>query len=107
MTDETALFYLNSFNKYRRIDLSERYPSAPPEAIDLLDKMLKFSPFSRCSIEEAINHDLFKDIKMKDQIDITPITLQFETQILTRQRLRKYFIDEIMYHQNKMTGASS
>ena len=37
----------------------EKIPDASPQAIDLLQKMLKFSPDKRITIREAINHPYF------------------------------------------------
>ena len=40
VTDQKALDYLDTFGEKPRVDLSERYPGAPPEAIDFLDRIL-------------------------------------------------------------------
>ena len=36
--------------------LSSLYPTAPPDALDLLSKLLQFNPEKRATIEQAISH---------------------------------------------------
>lgn len=40
VTDQKALDYLDTFGHMDRCNLSQRYPGAPVEAIDFLDKIL-------------------------------------------------------------------
>jgi len=42
--------YLNSFPKNEKADLSLKYPGAPPEAIDFLNKILVLNPYFRMSL---------------------------------------------------------
>jgi mitogen-activated protein kinase 1/3 len=41
------------------IKWDEKIPNANPQAIDLMLKMLRFSPDKRITIEDAINHPFF------------------------------------------------
>lgn len=52
------------------------FPNASPEALDLLEKMLKFDPNERLSASEALRHPYFKeyhDYVDEDFPDITKI----------------------------------
>ena len=42
------------------------YPSADPEAIDLLKHMLQFHPQERCTAEEALDHAFLKSVRRHD-----------------------------------------
>ena len=63
VTDQKAIDYLNSFKEMKRIDFMEKYPAASEVAIDFLEKILVFNPFFRLSLEDAINHPMFDDIR--------------------------------------------
>ena len=50
VTDQKALEYLDSFPWNPRVDLTNKYPGAPTEAIDFLYKILVFNPYFRLSL---------------------------------------------------------
>lgn len=43
-----------------------------PQALDLIDKMLEFSPLKRISAKEALNHPYFKDVYLIED-DVSPL----------------------------------
>lgn len=43
------------------------YPAVEPKGLELLRKMLKFSPNERISAEEALKDTYFDDIRLEDQ----------------------------------------
>jgi mitogen-activated protein kinase 1/3 len=47
----------------QKMDLQLKYPGAPPEAIDLLHKILVFNPYFRISLKDAINHPVFDKVR--------------------------------------------
>jgi len=53
---ERALRYIRSLPKTQKIPFSELYPNANPLALDLLEKLLKFDPAERITVEEALAH---------------------------------------------------
>ena len=64
MTDEKAIVYLKSFPKLKPVmSLKEVYPAASDNCIDLLTKMLVFNPAKRITIDEAINHVYFDEVR--------------------------------------------
>ena len=60
INNEHTLNYVRKLPKPKSpIKWEEKIPNANPHAIDLLLKMLRFSPDKRISIEDAINHPFF------------------------------------------------
>jgi len=53
---ERALRYIRSLPKTQKIPFSELYPNANPLALDMLEKLLKFDPAERITVEEALAH---------------------------------------------------
>ena len=51
---EKAVGYIKSFKKREKLDLEEKYPGTDPRGLELLSKMLEFSPIKRISAEEAL-----------------------------------------------------
>lgn len=60
--NEHTLNYVRKVPKPKQpIKWEEKLPHANPNAIDLMLKMLRFSPDKRISIEDAINHPFFSN----------------------------------------------
>ena len=66
VTDEKAIDYLKSFSPRKHSDMQQKYPSAPPEAIDFLNKILVFNPYYRMSLEDALAHKLFDNVRIDE-----------------------------------------
>lgn len=61
INSEHTLNYIKKLPKTKgSINWNEKIPNANPMAIDLLKKMLSFSPENRITIEEAIKHPYFE-----------------------------------------------
>ena len=102
VTDAKALEYLKAFALRKRIDFSERYKAAKPEAIDFLNKLLVFNPFFRLTIEECLNHPYLAPVKDLSQeiVATQPVKLHFESEGLQDEdRLKELFWGEIMYYK--------
>jgi serine/threonine protein kinase len=50
--------------------LSNKYPSATLEALDFLQKILVFNPFFRLTIDDALSHPLFDNVRNKESEQI-------------------------------------
>ena len=40
-----------------------KYPGAPAEAIDFLNKILVFNPYFRMNLNDALNHSIFEKVR--------------------------------------------
>ncbi|KAJ9543948.1 hypothetical protein OSB04_023655 [Centaurea solstitialis] len=58
-TDTTWSLFNYRFPEFPSVDLSSLLPSASPEAIDLISKLLSWSPYSRPTAKEALKHPFF------------------------------------------------
>lgn len=56
ISNEFALKYVESLPHKEKVALQELFPGHPPEALDLLDKLLNLNPVERIEIEEALRH---------------------------------------------------
>ena len=55
------------FTTRPKVDFNTLYPGAGEEAIDFLNKILVFNPYFRMSIDEALNHPFFKNVKKAEK----------------------------------------
>lgn len=80
--------YITKLRIVPKVPFSKLYPKANPQALDLLEKMLKFNPNDRISVDEALAHPYFSgfrdarheticdkpfDFKFEDDLDATKI----------------------------------
>lgn len=105
VTDEKAIEYLKSFSPKKKVDFKDIFPAATSDCIDFLNRSLVFNPKKRITVEEALNHPMFKSLRDK-KLEITAdfhINLPFEKEgDLDVPRLRQLFLEEIqLYHPKK------
>ena len=62
------------------VDLMKKYPGAPVEAIDFLQKILVFNPYFRMSLIDALEHPMFENVRRPQAENFVgnPIELEFE-----------------------------
>lgn len=85
--------------------LSELYPTAPPEALDLLKKLLQFNPKKRITAAEAIKHPYFSQFHDESQEPIceTPIRIMIDdNDRRTAAEYREMLYAEIMRRKREM-----
>ena len=56
ISNEHALKYVQSLPYKEKVDLKEIFPEQPPEALDLLDKLLNLNAEERIEIKDALRH---------------------------------------------------
>jgi serine/threonine protein kinase len=56
VTSEKALKFMRGLPIKPKAELGEMFPKANKDAVDLLEKMLKFDPYKRIAVEDALAH---------------------------------------------------
>eukprot|EP00416_Gambierdiscus_australes_P040070 CAMPEP_0171109502 /NCGR_PEP_ID=MMETSP0766_2-20121228/70815_1 /TAXON_ID=439317 /ORGANISM="Gambierdiscus australes, Strain CAWD 149" /LENGTH=409 /DNA_ID=CAMNT_0011571247 /DNA_START=52 /DNA_END=1281 /DNA_ORIENTATION=- len=90
--------YLRRFEKRQGSGLRSKFDHVQPEAVDILEKMLRFAAGKRLRVTEAFAHDLLKDYRepTKETPAESMVILDFEAEKeLGEARLRHYFSKEI------------
>lgn len=99
---DDAKKYMRCFAARPGSGLRSKFQLPDDDSIDILEKMLGFSPGARIRVDLALEHPLFGDVREKDKETVAPdfIMLPFELEPdLDEGLLRKYFCKEIRtYH---------
>lgn len=102
--DLEAREYVKSLPHKPKPDWASRYPNAGPDAADLLDKLLKFDPMERCSVEDALNHPYLAAIRAEDS-DVfqpaAPFRFDFENMELSPTECKQLVVEEIEHYQRQ------
>eukprot|EP00449_Zooxanthella_nutricula_P017534 CAMPEP_0198547780 /NCGR_PEP_ID=MMETSP1462-20131121/68167_1 /TAXON_ID=1333877 /ORGANISM="Brandtodinium nutriculum, Strain RCC3387" /LENGTH=417 /DNA_ID=CAMNT_0044278279 /DNA_START=27 /DNA_END=1277 /DNA_ORIENTATION=- len=101
---EDSKKYLRHFDTRPGSGLAPRFPHVDRAALDILDKMLKFSPKARLQVSAALEHPLFAEMRDPSRETTAPdmVVLEFEKEAdLPEAVLRENFFKEIKkYHQD-------
>ncbi|CAM9231751.1 unnamed protein product [Chrysoparadoxa australica] len=77
------------------------FPDADEEAVDLLQRMLVFSPDKRISVEEALDHPFMESLHCEDDDEketVLPFSFEFEKQELDKPRLQRLIWNEMLHY---------
>ena len=79
------------------------YPGADDGAIELLNLMLKFSPRERVSVEEALNHSFFMDIRNHalEKVAEKPMSCDVENLGESAENLRSNVLLELSLYRSR------
>ena len=103
ITNSMALDYLKSFDKKKPKNLNDRFIGSSKESIDLLSKMIKFNPKIRISVDQALDHSYFSQIRSKELEIVTSYSPNYDfekDEDLDITKIRNLFLDEINYYKN-------
>jgi len=99
---DDAKRYIQCFSKREGEGIRSRFPHVEADSADILSKMLRFSPWERLRVAQALGHQLLSDIRVpqKETVANAVLNLDFEKEPdLDESLLRKYFYKEIRkYH---------
>ena len=92
---------MESLPEKPKVDLIQLFPNQPPEAIDLLDKMLDMNPKTRIKVQQALEHSFLENLHEPEdepQFEGT-IDFSFETDPnLDLIKVQRLIIREIAYY---------
>lgn len=98
----------------RKIPLNRVFPLASPDAIDMLEELLVFSPENRATAQEMLHHSYLHGVgNSSASASVRPpsdINFEFETQDYSRHQLRDLIVEEITafhHHQAPARRRSS
>lgn len=101
--DEKFRALLKALPKKKGRSLESIFPKANPLALDLLRKLMTFSPAKRITAAEALKHEYLKDLHLEeDEPTRDPVPegeFEFEKHHLTLEQLKDLIYEEILlYH---------
>jgi len=107
---EAAKNHIRACARREHRGVRARFPHAPSESLDLLEKMLRFSPRQRIIVDVALQHPLFTDIRdaSLETVAPSPVSLDFDSEPdLGESALRKGFGEEIAKFHTATTTEQS
>lgn len=106
VTSNRARKFLQMLPETNGIPLQQMFPKAPPDALDLLSKLLRFSPEKRLTAEEALQHAYVADFhdeeyeRTTESIDLSKIEPRSSNGgELTTEDLKKQILAEVYKFQ--------
>jgi len=102
-TDDKFKLMLKSLPKKKGRNLETLFPKANPLALDLMKKLMAFSPAKRISAEQALKHEYLKELHLEEDEPTTTLVpereFEFEKHHLSMEQLRDLIYEEILlYH---------
>jgi len=106
ISNDKALEYIKSLKKQPKIPFSKIFPTANPQAIDLMEKMLVFNPHKRISVDEALKHPYLKGLhNPKAEVSSPkPFDFEFEKVEMTKDVLKEFMWEEILQFRPELKG---
>jgi serine/threonine protein kinase len=97
---------LGKLTNIERKELKDFIPNASEEAIDLLNKLLKFNPSQRITAKEMIKHpfftQLYKDSDIQYCYEYLAYDFDFENKEHTENELKDLILSEVMLYYDML-----
>ncbi|KAF8051396.1 hypothetical protein N665_1735s0015 [Sinapis alba] len=96
--NDYAKQYLRHLPRFDRQSLYLKFPNVPYSAIDLIEKMLKFDPRQRISVEDALAHPFLETLHdiTDEPICRTPLEVDLEEHSLTVEQIKELIYQEAL-----------
>ena len=94
--DEKVKNFVNKLARRTKQIFSVMFPTANPVALDLLGKMLTFSPTKRYNVEQCLSHPYFEGLHDPEQEPTSESTFNFsfDSPDLTKEQLRQLIYEQ-------------
>jgi len=103
ITDKNGILYLKSIKPKPKKNLKQKFPGSCDDALDVLDKMLQFNPRKRITVNQALEHPFFSEVRCLSKEVEAEFSLEFDFEkdsFLTLQKLRGLFIEVIQSYKS-------
>ena len=91
-----------------RVPWEELIPTAPPDAIDLISKIMTYDPNERLNALEVLKHPFFKDLYDPEEDDtivygdpVAYYDFEFESYSLEKDIIKELILDEVIMYNSK------
>lgn len=91
--------YLRRLPRPTNYPLSSRFPTASPQALELLEKFLKFNPEARISCAEALRHPYFAGMPLAESRPITRFNFDFDAKCETLKDIKSQILTELALYR--------
>ena len=96
-TDE-AREALSRLPKQDPSDLTERFPTADAESLDLLRGLLRFLPDDRLTVDQALAHSFLTSVRRPEDEVVAPSKIEFPE--VTKHNIRDLIVGEIAQYND-------
>jgi len=103
ITNVKARQYVESLKKRETVSWNTRYPETDPRCLDLLSKLLAFSPSQRLGIEQALAHpylDNYYD-PQDEPVAEKPFSFEVEIDDLPTSTLKEWIFKEVVNFKSR------
>jgi serine/threonine protein kinase len=104
LSDFKDLDQLKKIGKNANQRFETKFANSPPEAVDLLKKMLTFDPKKRITVEQALEHPYLSALHCpEDEPTTEPVSafdFEFEIYDLKREDYKDLLFEEVMLYQS-------
>ncbi|KAL3895593.1 MAG: hypothetical protein SGCHY_004605 [Lobulomycetales sp.] len=102
IASERAENYIRNLPHLPAVPLAKIFTHATPAAIDLLEKLLKFDPEQRITVEEALSHPYLQAYHESDDEPVAPEMFDFSFEhVCETNELRPLIVQEVLSFQLK------
>ncbi|KAM3138914.1 hypothetical protein pb186bvf_008927 [Paramecium bursaria] len=97
ITNEGAIKYIKSLPKRTKQNFNTLFPKVSASCLDLLSKMLTFSPNQRYTVEQCLNHSYFDGLHSKED---EPVSDQYFDWSWDKMELKKEVLQSAVYDES-------
>eukprot|EP00529_Nitzschia_sp_RCC80_P012125 CAMPEP_0113482534 /NCGR_PEP_ID=MMETSP0014_2-20120614/22969_1 /TAXON_ID=2857 /ORGANISM="Nitzschia sp." /LENGTH=566 /DNA_ID=CAMNT_0000376055 /DNA_START=880 /DNA_END=2580 /DNA_ORIENTATION=- /assembly_acc=CAM_ASM_000159 len=97
VTSDKAKRFMRKLSNKPPTPLNVQFPKAPPDALDLMRKMLQIHPRRRITVENSLSHPFMSSLHSPDDEPVAeePFDFSFEKEKLHRLRLQELIWKEV------------
>lgn len=110
VTNRNAKNFLSMLPHSEGQDLHTKFPGASPNALDLVEKMLRLDPAKRISVADVIGHSYLSEVReerLEFASEVKVDVKDIESTQLTKQHLQRKMFEEIrLFYETKVASTT-